>query len=223
MFSGSMEENRGVIIDDDYGGDDYEKEVENDRRRLLLVGATFYLHQMSVINSRVERIRCRTFILKGWPWIQELLGDTSRTDRCYQNLRMNRINFLNLCQLLKNEYGVSSSKNIRVEEKVAIFLYIVGQSQSSRAAQERFQRSGETIHNHFHEILNALVNMSIHNIKQEDLGGVHPHIYNNSKYHPHFQVSCTNLYFIVNIIFITFFFIFFFLSFLLFLSIASER
>ena len=51
-----------MVVMIDYGGDE-----EN-------------IHQVSVIDSRVEKIRCRSSILKDWPWIQELLKDTSRTD-----------------------------------------------------------------------------------------------------------------------------------------------
>lgn len=46
---------------------------------------------------------------------------------------------------IMKDAGLSATRGVSVEERCAIFLYIVGNNASSRNAQERFQRSGETI------------------------------------------------------------------------------
>lgn len=46
---------------------------------------------------------------------------------------------------IMKDAGLSSTRGVSVEERCAIFLYIVGNNASNRSAQERFQHSGETI------------------------------------------------------------------------------
>jgi hypothetical protein len=43
-----------------------------------------------------------------------------------------------------------------VEQQVHIFLFIISQGASNRAAQERFQHSGETISRYFQKVLRAV-------------------------------------------------------------------
>ncbi|KAH7866693.1 hypothetical protein Vadar_023664 [Vaccinium darrowii] len=91
---------------------------------------------------------CRTSAFTGAKWIAEL--NVGHPKRMYQAFRMCKTNFLALCQLLEGIYGLREAKRISVQEQVAIFLWIVGQRANNRSAQERFQRSRETISRRFH-------------------------------------------------------------------------
>ncbi|KAH7862309.1 hypothetical protein Vadar_002792 [Vaccinium darrowii] len=95
---------------------------------------------------------CRTSAFKGAKWIAEL--NLGHPKRMYQAFCMSKTNFLALCQLLESRYGLQEAERISVQ--VAIFLWIVGQRANNRSAQERFQRSGETISRCFHHVLDAL-------------------------------------------------------------------
>ena len=94
------------------------------------------------ISTYVDRKPCRTSVLSGASWVHELL--TGHEVRCFQNLRMHSSVFSRVVSILETA-GLEPSRYIGIEERVSIFLYIVGQAASNRAAQERFQRSGESI------------------------------------------------------------------------------
>jgi hypothetical protein len=53
--------------------------------------------------------------------------------------------FQALIQFLVEHTALGDSKYVRLEEKVMIFLSMVGQPMSNRGAQERYQHSGDTI------------------------------------------------------------------------------
>ncbi|XP_026459121.1 uncharacterized protein LOC113359753 [Papaver somniferum] len=65
--------------------------------------------------------------------------------------------FLRLCDMLKEKDLLRHSNGVRVEEKVAIFMLVVGHNERNRILQERFQHSGETISRHFNAVLDAIV------------------------------------------------------------------
>lgn len=52
---------------------------------------------------------------------------------------------------LTDRYGLTPTKNIGVEDNVALFLYM-----EPHNVQEQFQHSSETIHNHFHRVLEVV-------------------------------------------------------------------
>ena len=53
--------------------------------------------------------------------------------------------FQSILDSLVQEESLKASSRISVEEKLATFLFVVGQNASNRHTQERFQRSGSTI------------------------------------------------------------------------------
>jgi chromosome condensin MukBEF MukE localization factor len=74
--------------------------------------------------------------------MQEILS--GHPDRSYQNLWVHPTVFANIVGILKTA-GLDSTRRMSIEERVGIFLFIVGLGASNREAQERFQHSGETI------------------------------------------------------------------------------
>lgn len=97
---------------------------------------------------------CRNSALSGEQWTYEVLnGNPRRTVEC---CRMEAIVFRKLAAyLVKN--GLKPSRKICTNEKLMIFLWIIGRGCSNRDAQERFQRSGETISRIFNEVLDVVV------------------------------------------------------------------
>ena len=86
---------------------------------------------------------CRTSILRGSAWVQELMR--GNPTRIYESLRMSVFVFTKLQRELSSSLLLKPSRHMDVEEKLAIFLFTLSQSAKNRDAQERFQRSGETI------------------------------------------------------------------------------
>lgn len=76
-----------------------------------------------------------------------------------------------------------------IEESVGIFLMTLAHGCSNRFVQEAFNHSGETIHRHFHKVLDAVLRMSVDIIKpasnyNEDTP---QYILNNPRYYPYFK------------------------------------
>ena len=97
---------------------------------------------------------CRDSPLSGQAWVEQLLQGNPRRFR--QNLRMDRNSYIYIRDLLLTKGLLEDSRHISVDEKLFIFLYIIGQRATNRNAQERFQRSGQTI-NKYNWVSNALI------------------------------------------------------------------
>ena len=111
-----------------------------------------------IISWCLPKTPCRTSTLSGQQWVKELLEGSPT--RFLQQCRMTIPVFNKLCSQCRNENLLKNTKNVTVEEQVIIFLHIVSQNQSNRAAQERFQHSGETIHRHLHSVFHAFLMLS---------------------------------------------------------------
>jgi hypothetical protein len=79
----------------------------------------------------------------GGVYLQELLGSSEK--RIYSVLRMKRETFLELCNWLQIHTDLTPSRNISVQEQVAMFLWTINYSASNAVVAERFQHSGETV------------------------------------------------------------------------------
>ncbi|CAJ2632671.1 unnamed protein product [Trifolium pratense] len=96
--------------------------------------------------------------------------------------------FNKLCTELL-EHGLKSSKRMRVEEIVAMFLVVVGHGVGNKMIQERFQHSGETVSRHFHRVLHACLKLSFKYIIPEDpmFRDCHAKVKNDQRYWPFFK------------------------------------
>lgn len=113
------------------------RRLEHEEAEAVSIAALRYY-----ISAYVDRRPCRTSSLTGASWVQELL--TGHEVRCFQNLRMHPNVFGKVVDIFKTA-GLEATRYVGLEERVSSFLYIVGQAASNRAAQERFQRSGDCI------------------------------------------------------------------------------
>ncbi|KAG5516178.1 hypothetical protein RHGRI_037026 [Rhododendron griersonianum] len=80
-------------------------------------------------------------------------------------------------------------KKVFVEESLAIFLYIYGQSGRHRLATNKFQRSTSTISDHFNWIRRAICRLAPYIIKSPNLEETPPEILHDERYYPWFTVS----------------------------------
>ncbi|KAH5707858.1 hypothetical protein HBI81_243770 [Parastagonospora nodorum] len=89
---------------------------------------------------------------RGARWLADCLSDDAQL---FAESRLRRPVFDALAQYLK-EQGVRDG-HASVEEKLLVFLYICGTGSSWRNARFRCGRSLDTVSNHFHEVLDALI------------------------------------------------------------------
>ena len=119
--------------------------------------------------------------------MEVLEGNESRR---YNMFRMDKHVFVMLLNDLENIYKLKGSRNISNAEILGMFLYILGHGIGNRNAQERFQRSSETVSRYFDVMLDILYEMAKVMIKSLDLEfrSTPQEILNNSRYMPHFKV-----------------------------------
>ncbi|XP_023752843.2 protein ALP1-like isoform X2 [Lactuca sativa] len=72
------------------------------------------------------------------------------------NIRMNRNAFTRLCDMREQRGGLKNSKNMLVDEQVAMFLHVLAHNEKNMIIVERFKRSGETVSRYFKLVLDAV-------------------------------------------------------------------
>nr|XP_009625024.2 uncharacterized protein LOC104115982 [Nicotiana tomentosiformis] len=72
-------------------------------------------------------------------------------------MRMSRDAYVRLCQHFRHKGWLINSKHISVEEKIAIFLTIIGHNERFVVMKRRFQLFSQTVHKYFHEVLEAMM------------------------------------------------------------------
>ena len=87
---------------------------------------------------------------------------------CYDELHLTRRNFHDLCTMLRMKCGLKDSVYVTVEEKVAMFLLVVGHGIKMRVLRGTHKRSLETISRHFSNVLTAILSLTGEFIKLPD-------------------------------------------------------
>lgn len=77
--------------------------------------------------------------------------------RCINELRMDRYTFNKLCTMIRASGKLRDTKNVSVDEMVAMFLNILAHHEKNRVIQDKFLRSGETISRYFNAVLETVL------------------------------------------------------------------
>jgi hypothetical protein len=86
----------------------------------------------------------RTSILTGPIWIHWVLTDDNK-NTCYERFRMGPSTFLKLCNTLKQNGYLKSSRYVKITEQVATFLLIATHSYTHKDVCDRIQQSSKTV------------------------------------------------------------------------------
>ena len=149
---------------------------------------------MTYFNKYINKTPCYDSEQTGWAWVRRCMEGNEKL--CYNMFRMKKEVFLNLCQVLQRDFELQHSRNIRLEESVAICLLILGHGTCNRMVQEIFQHSGETISRHFEKMITLLgARFAAAYVKPSDptFSEVPTKIQDHPIYWPHFKV-CVLLY-----------------------------
>ena len=87
---------------------------------------------------------------------------------CYDSLRLTKRPFSDLCAILREKCGLHDTLNVSVEEKVAIFLLIMGHGMKMRLIHSTYGWSLEPISRHFNEVLRCVLSLCHEFIKLPD-------------------------------------------------------
>ncbi|KAI8551526.1 hypothetical protein RHMOL_Rhmol06G0193800 [Rhododendron molle] len=77
---------------------------------------------------------------------------------CDEQVRVNRHTFLRLCWLVRG-VGLTDSRNVCLEERVAIFLWVLSHHTKQKRTKYQFYRSTKTISRHFNAVLQAVLRL----------------------------------------------------------------
>ncbi|KAG6513873.1 hypothetical protein ZIOFF_024210 [Zingiber officinale] len=77
-------------------------------------------------------------------------------------LRMDRRTFRILCDMVQDVGGLKATKNVTIDEIVALFVYVLAHHKKNRTMSLLFKRSRETLSRHFNLCLRAI--LQLHNI-----------------------------------------------------------
>ena len=122
-----------------------------------------------VANESIrERPRTLTLPLPRIVYREGFLHFATKTTNknCINMLRMNRYVLKILCGLVKDIGGLERSKNMEIDEMVAIFLVTIGHNIKHRTTQVLFHRSTETISRTIKAVLTSI--LKLHHILLAD-------------------------------------------------------
>ncbi|GJV72015.1 putative nuclease HARBI1 [Tanacetum coccineum] len=116
-----------------------------------------------------------------------MLHDLSTSGRCRDLIRMSENAFKTLCQKLESDGGLRPTQRMTIEEQVARFLHIVGNDFRNRFVSWCYRRSGSATSRHFHRVLNAIISLEDHYIKQPSGDTVQKEIQQKKRFYPFFK------------------------------------
>ncbi|KAG8481572.1 hypothetical protein CXB51_026543 [Gossypium anomalum] len=145
--------------------------VQNERRKRICLAITIWLQMCTVaswflvalgaIHSlHIYRPKVRSYILDFYAkrdYVKRLVYASDET--CIEQVRMDRTTFFKLCEMLQTLGELKSSRNMLVDEQVAMFLHIISHHLKNRVIKHHFNRSGETVSRSFHNVLNAVIRL----------------------------------------------------------------
>ncbi|XP_010474612.1 PREDICTED: uncharacterized protein LOC104754169 [Camelina sativa] len=111
------------------------------------------------ISGEADKEEAATPIPDGNKFVYQILNGPN--EQCFENFRMDKPVFYKLCDLFQTRGLLRHTNRIKIEEQLAIFLFIIGHNLRTRAVQELFCYSGETISRHFNNVLNAVIAISV--------------------------------------------------------------
>ncbi|KAI4347272.1 hypothetical protein L6164_008096 [Bauhinia variegata] len=120
----------------------------------------------------------------GTKFVDEVLN--GHNERCLENFRMDKHIFYKLCDILQAKGLLRHTNRIKIEEQLAIFMFIIGHNLRTRAVQELFRYSGETISRHFNNVLNAIMSISL-DFFQPPGSDVPSEIFEDPRFYPYFK------------------------------------
>ncbi|XP_020253243.1 putative nuclease HARBI1 isoform X1 [Asparagus officinalis] len=95
--------------------------------------------------------------------------------------------FINLCEELKRIGKLKHSRNLTIQEQVAIFLFVLSHNERQRMAADRFQHSLEAISTYFKKVLYAICSLTKYVIVPPSYDATPPEISYTTKYYPYFK------------------------------------
>ncbi|CAI0429780.1 unnamed protein product [Linum tenue] len=119
------------------------------------------LSELLIRNPRIARQPVDSYILRQFERQRVFDKCTKLSDtESHRKIRMNRILFKKLCDLLVAEGGLKKTRNTDVDEMVLTFLLAISHDNKIRSLAVDLRRSIETIYRSFHRVLRAILRLN---------------------------------------------------------------
>lgn len=138
-----------------------------------------------VFENYIPKELNHNIAINGSKFVEVVLN--GQNESCLENFRMDKHVFYKLCDILQARGLLRHTNRIKIEEQLAIFMFIVGHNLRTRAVQELFKYSGETISRHFNNVLNAIMAISL-DFFQPPGSDIPPEVRENPSFYPYFRV-----------------------------------
>ncbi|KAF7151326.1 hypothetical protein RHSIM_Rhsim02G0051100 [Rhododendron simsii] len=138
----------------------------------------------SIFENYLPKEMGRTLASNGTKFVDEVLN--GQNEHCLENFRMDKHVFYKLCDILQARGLLRHTNRIKIEEQLAIFMFIIGHNLRTRAVQELFRYSGETISRHFNNVLNAIMAISLDFFLGAETD-IPPEVQEDPRFYPYFK------------------------------------
>ncbi|CAN1316271.1 Protein ALP1-like [Linum perenne] len=113
------------------------------------------------LQPRISNTPLDTFTERHYDRMRFIRKASSKSDASSLRLiRMNRLMFSKLCELLVVKGGLVRSNTVDINEMVIMFLYTIAHNEKNRQLSEYLCRSGETISRNIHKVLRAMLKLN---------------------------------------------------------------
>ncbi|KAF6156991.1 hypothetical protein GIB67_039752 [Kingdonia uniflora] len=129
-----------------------------DEDYMIALAATAAVAASHYYENHISKEPCRNSKLTGKEYIAELVDGNHV--RMYENLRMDKLVFKKLFDIITTEGSLRDTRGVSVDEQVGMFLYTIGHDECNRIVQERYQHSREIVSCHFNTVLDVTVSLA---------------------------------------------------------------
>nr|GEY40284.1 harbinger transposase-derived nuclease domain-containing protein [Tanacetum cinerariifolium] len=126
--------------------------MDHEQQLCLVIMVYFYFRYFLPRNLKRKRANIST--ISGKEFTLELLRGNNK--QCIEFLRMSHEAYVRLIAHFRAAGLLKESEHVSVEEKLGIFLFIIGGNRRCAAVKQRFQLSTETINKIFSEVMVAM-------------------------------------------------------------------
>jgi hypothetical protein len=163
--------------------DDLTRKRQEDDDEILF----FLLPALDLLSgSRGREKRPRhTSKLSGKERLREILEGHPKD--CMVAFRMEPNIFRHIADYLRREHLLRDTRGVKVEERLAFFLFMLSHNASYEDLQYEFKHSGETIHRHIKAVFEIIPALAYRFLKPTVGTGPHWKISTDYRYFPYFQ------------------------------------
>jgi hypothetical protein len=151
----------------------------------------FILPSLYLYLTQIEKTKRHSSIWYGRRRVRELLD--GHLKNCLAAFRMEPEIFRWLASYLRNEGLILDSDTIKVEEKLAFFLYMLSHNASYEDLQLEFQHSSSTFHDYLNEFFDIIPILATRFIRPRHIDEPHPKIAMDNRFFPYFEVPSFSL------------------------------